>query len=190
MSQKLEPANTDRIKEISTEIIQSMLKRSYPAVNATHFFKKYAVNGKPDQQFAHTLKMLEEGGILRIDIKQDPFSVTFVLLENNKAKMHHMVNDEFSSNTFGCMINDPYEGDKKRQTCYNHLKNGYTVNCEKCELERTSQVCMAHNNILSECEKCKKHTQELKKVVSVQQKDSAITAILEEYKGKYWSFGN
>ena len=31
-----------RIKEISEDITKSMLDRSYPAVDATHYFMKYA----------------------------------------------------------------------------------------------------------------------------------------------------
>ncbi len=97
MSSKIVMEKPDpiRIKQISEDIIKSMLARSYPVVDATHFFKKYAKDGKPEQQFAHAMKMLEEGGILRMDHKKDPFSVTFVLLDDNGAvKMHHMIDDD------------------------------------------------------------------------------------------------
>ena len=151
---QIEKPDPVRIREISQFITKSMLERSYPVVNATHFFKKYSDdNGKPEHQFSHALQMMTEGGIIRMDTTKKPFSVTFVLLENNKPKMHHMVNDDYNSETFGAMINDPYEGPHKRQTCYKHLENGYTTGCEKCELEKNSQICMSHNKILSDCEK-------------------------------------
>lgn len=182
-----------RIKEISEDILKSMLKRSYPAVNATHFFKKYANGKTPDHQFMHALAMMDKGGILRIDHTKKPFSVTFVLMEDGKPKMHHMIDDDYGSDTFGSMFNDPYEGDKKRVYCYKHIMNDEKIkdpDCEKCKLEVNSQICMMHENVLSECTECKETSQSLKKVVAIQHKDSAITAILGEYKEKYWSFSN
>ena len=189
MSVVIEKPDPVRIKEISDHIVKSMLDRSYPVVNASHYFEKYGTDGKPQHQFSYAMQMMTEGGILRMDTTKKPFSVTFVLMEDGQVKMHHMINDEWNSETFGQMFNDPYEGPQKRQTCWTHLKEGFTEGCEKCELERTSMICMDHNTILSDCEKCKKESQELKKVVAVQHKDSAISAILAEYKAQYWSFG-
>ena len=188
MTLLIEEKNPGRIKEISEDILQSMLKRSYPAVDATHFFKKYANGKTPDHQFMHALAMMDQGGILRIDKKDKPFSVTFVLLEGGKPKMHHMIDDEYGSSTFGSMINDPYEGDKKRSTCYKHLENGYTKGCEKCELEKNSQICMMHENVLSECDECKKSSHLLKDVTPKDKASETITAILKKYKAEYWRF--
>lgn len=177
-----------RIKEISEDIIKSMLARSYPVVDATHFFKKYAKDGKPEHQFAHTLKMLEEGGVLRMDTTKKPFSVTFVLLDDNGAvKMHHMIDDEYESETFGSLFNDPYEGPKKRVHCFKHIMKS-DENCEKCKLETNSMICMQHGNILSKCNECKIESQLLKNLTPTQDAQKTITAILAEYKNKYWSF--
>ena len=121
MSTVMEKPDPVRIKEISDYIVKSMLDRSYPVVNATHYFEKYSIDGKPQHQFSHALQMMTQGGILRMDTKDKPFSVTFVLMENGKPKMHHMIDDEWNSETFGQMFNDPYEGPHKRQTCYKHL---------------------------------------------------------------------
>ncbi len=178
----------ERIKEISEDIIKSMLKRSYPAVDATHFFKKYANGKTPDHQFMHALAMMDQGGILRIDKKDKPFSVTFVLMEDGKPKMHHMIDDDFDSKTFGSMMNDPYEGAKKRQTCYKHLENGYTPGCEKCELEKNTQICMQHENVLSECVECKISSELLRGVTPKDKAAEVITAILKKYKAENWSF--
>jgi hypothetical protein len=170
-----------------------MIKRSYPAVDAAHYFKKYGDGKNPDHQFMHALAMMTKGGILRIDHKKNPFSVTFVLLEDNKAKMHHMIDDEYESDTFGSMMNDPYEGEAKRVHCYSHIMDGEkakVTDCEKCELEINSSICMSHNNVLTKCEKCKKTSQELKAITPKEDADKTITAILKEYKKQYWSFGN
>ncbi len=188
MTLQIQEKEPGRIKEISEDILQSMLKRSYPAVDATHFFKKYADGKKIDHQFMHALAMMDQGGILRIDKAEKPFSVTFVLMEGGKPKMHHMIDDEYGSATFGSMINDPYEGDKKRSTCYKHLENGYTKGCEKCELEKNSQICMMHENVLSECDECKKSSQLLKDVTPKDKASETITAILKKYKAQYWRF--
>jgi hypothetical protein len=135
--------------------------------------------------------MMREGGILRIDHTKKPFSVTFVLMEGGKPKMHHMIDDDYGSDTFGSLFNDPYEGEKKRVYCYRHIMNDEKTkspDCEKCKLEVNSQICMNHGNVLSKCDECKKGSQKLKKVVAIQQKDSAITAILAEYKKQNWSY--
>jgi hypothetical protein len=190
---KMPEPDNKRIKEISEDILKSMLKRSYPAVNAAHYFKKYANGKTPDPQFMHALAMMDKGGILRIDHKKNPFSVTFVLMENGKPKMHHMIDDDYGSPTFGSMMNDPYEGDKKRVHCFTHImddEKAKSQNCEKCKLEENSTICMMHNNVLSKCDECKKDSQELKKLVSIQNKDLAITSMLAEYKKQYWSFSN
>ena len=189
----IEKPQPKRIKEISEDIIKSMLGRSYPAVDATHFFKKYAKDGKPDQQFAHALKMMEEGGILRMDHKKKPFSVTFVLMEDNKPKMHHMIDDEWKSPTFGNMFNDPYEGDKKRIHCFSHImddEKAKNPDCEKCKLEVNSQICMNHGNVLSSCEKCKALTKSLKVDLTEDDAPDMVTEVLKVYKKECWSFGN
>ena len=190
MSIQIQEKDIEKIGKISESILKSMLKRGFPAVDATYFFKEYTINGKPDHQFLHALTMMTQGGLIRIDKETKPFSVTFVLLEDNKPKMHHMIDDDWNSKTFGCMINDPYEGPKKHQTCYKHLENGYTQNCEKCELERITQVCMLHDRVLSDCKQCQKISQELKKGISEKDKDIVISTILKEHKKKFWSFGN
>lgn len=185
---QIQVKDPQRIKEISEDILKSMLKRSYPAVDATHFFKKYTDGKNPDHQFMHALAMMDQGGILRIDKKDKPFSVSFVLMEDGKPKMHHMIDDEYGSNTFGSMINDPYEGDKKRIFCYSHLENGYTKGCEKCELEVNSQICMQHENVLSKCVECKVSSELLKGVTPEEQAPEVITAILKKYKAENWRF--
>ena len=186
----IEKPQPERIKEISEDIIKSMLSRSYPVVNAAHYFEKYAKDGKPQHQFSHALKMMTEGGILRMDTTKKPFSVTFVLMENGAVKMHHMIDDEYESETFGSLFNDPYEGDKKRQTCYKHLSEGFTEKCEKCILEVNSMICRNHGKVLSKCETCKKTSQLLKDVTPKDKADEIITAILKKYKAENWSFGN
>ncbi len=185
----IEKPDPVRIKEISDYIIKSMLDRSYPVVNAVHYFEKYSDDGKPQHQFMHALHMMEEGGILRIDTKDKPFSVTFVLMEDGKPKMHHMIDDEWDSETFGQMFNDPYEGPHKRQTCWTHLKEGFTVHCEKCVLERDSQICMFHNTILGNCKKCKTLTEIIKNTTTKKEAETYITARLATHKKQYWSFG-
>lgn len=185
----IEKPDPVRIKEISDDIIKSMLERSYPVVNATHYFEKYSNNGKPQHQFSHALQMMTQGGILRMDTKDKPFSVTFVLMEDGKPKMHHMIDDEYESETFGQMFNDPYEGDKKRQTCYKHLSEGFTEGCEKCVLERDSQICMNHDNVLSSCVECKSISSSLKEGLDKTDSEEIITAILKVHKKQYWSFG-
>jgi hypothetical protein len=190
-SQIIAEPNDQRIKEISEDILKSMLKRSYPAVDATHFFKKYADGKTPDHQFMHALAMMDKGGILRIDKKEKPFSVTFVLMEDGKPKMHHMIDDDYGSDTFGSMMNDPYEGDKKRIHCFSHImddEKAKVSDCEKCKLEINSTICMNHGNVLSKCEKCKKSSQEFKDLTPKEDADKTITAILKEYKKQYWSF--
>lgn len=177
-----------RIKEISEDILKSMLKRGYPAVDGAHYFKKYTNGKTPDHQFMYALSIMDQGGIIRIDKEDKPFSVTFVLMEDGKPKMHHMIDDVYSSDTFGSMMNDPYEGDKKRQTCYSHLKDGYTEGCEKCELEVNSQICMMHNNVLSKCDECKVTSKYLKEIAPEHKAPQVITTILKEYKAEYWSF--
>lgn len=180
-----------RIKEISEDIIKSMLKRSYPAVDATHFFKKYANGKTPDHQFMHALAMMDQGGILRIDKKDKPFSVTFVLMEDGKPKMHHMIDDDYGSDTFGSMFNDPYEGDKKRIHCFRHIMNDEKAknpDCEKCKLEVNSQICMQHENVLSECVECKVSSELLKGVTPEDKAPEIITAILKKYKAENWRF--
>jgi hypothetical protein len=182
-----------KIKEISEDIIKSMLKRSYPAVNATHYFKKYADGNTPDHQFMHSIAMMEEGGLIRMDHKKDPFSVTFVLMENGKPKMHHMIDDDYKSDTYGSMMNDPYEGDKKRVHCFRHIMNDEKAkhpDCEKCKLEENSMICMQHENILSKCVECKKSSALLKAVTPKDKAPEVITAILKKYKAEYWSFSN
>lgn len=182
------PKDIDRIKEISEDILKSMLKRSYPAVDASHYFKKYADGKTPDPQFMHALAMMDHGKIIRMDTTKKPFSVTFVLLENGKPKMHHMIDDDYGSNTFGSMINDPYEGIHKRQTCYKHLEEGLIPGCEKCLLEKNSQICMKHNNILSECVKCQESTSIIKKDIKEDDAPEFIKMVLETYKYENWSF--
>lgn len=192
-SQSIAEPNDARIKEISEDILKSMLKRSYPAVDAAHYFKKYADGKTPDHQFMHALAMMTKGGILRIDHKKNPFSVTFVLMENGKAKMHHMIDDDYKSDTFGSMMNDPYEGDKKRVHCFSHImddEKAKVKDCEKCRLEINSTICMMHNNVLSKCDECKKSTKLLKDVTPEEDADKTITAILKEHKKQNWSFGN
>jgi len=190
MSTQIEEPNHKRMKEISEDIVKSMLDRSYPVVNAIHYFEKYAKDGKPQHQFMHALQMMTQGGILRMDTKDKPFSITFVLLDDNGAvKMHHMIDDEWISETFGQMFNDPYEGPKKRQTCYKHLSEGFTEGCEKCVLERDSQICMNHDNVLSSCVKCKKTSSILKEGLDEKDAQEIITAILKVHKKQYWSFG-
>lgn len=189
---KMEKPDKVRIKEISEDILKSMLKRSYPVVDATHFFKKYAKDGKPEHQFSHALQMMEEGGILRIDHTKKPFSVTFVLMEDGKPKMHHMIDDDFESLTFGSMFNDPYEGDKKRVYCYKHIMNDEKAkirSCNKCQEEINSQICKNHGNVLSKCEKCIKSSQNLKALMTKDQAEEVITKILKQHKDQYWSFG-
>lgn len=188
MSIVMEKPDPVRIKEISEDIIKSMLERSYPVVDATHFFKKYAKDGKPEQQFAHALKMLEEGGILRMDTTKKPFSVTFVLLDDNGAvKMHHMIDDDYKSETFGTMFNDPYEGPKKRVHCFKHIMKS-DENCEKCKLETNSMICMQHDNILSKCDICKITSKLLKDVTPEDKAPEIITSILKAHKKEYWSY--
>ncbi len=184
----IEPKDPQRIKEISEDILKSMLKRSYPAVDGAHYFRKYTNGKTPDQQFMHALVMMDKGGIIRIDNEHKPFSVTFVLMINGKPKMHHMIDDNYRSDTFGTFMNDPYEGDKKRQTCYRHLEDGYTEGCEKCELEVNSQICMMHNNVLSKCDECKITSKLLKDITPEHKAPQMITAILKKYKIEYWSF--
>ncbi len=179
-----------RIKEISEYITKSMLDRSYPAVNVMHYFEKYSINKELDPQFMHALAMMEKGGIIRLD-KDDKIASNsaFVLLdEDGQVKMHHMIDDDYGSNTFGAMMNDPYEGELKRQTCYKHLENGYTEGCEKCELEKNSQICMEHGNVLSDCVECKISSELLKGVTRKDKAQEAITKILKVYKKQYWSF--
>lgn len=179
-----------RIKEISEYITKSMLDRSYPAVNVMHYFEKYSINKELDPQFMHALAMMEKGGIIRLD-KDDKIASNsaFVLLdEDGQVKMHHMIDDDYGSNTFGVMMNDPYEGELKRQTCYKHLENGYTEGCEKCELEKNSQICMEHNTILSECEKCQHKSALIKETVNKSEAEKYINAKLQIYKKQYWSF--
>lgn len=185
---QMQEPNPQRIKEISEDIIKSMLERSYPVVDATHFFKKYAENGQPQHQFAHALKMLEEGGVLRMDTTKKPFSVTFVLLDDNgEVKMHHMIDDEFNSETFGSLFNDPYEGPKKRVHCWKHIMDS-DENCEKCKLEKNSKICMNHGNVLSECAECRISSKLLKDVTPKEKAEEIINGILKQYKAKYWSF--
>lgn len=185
---KMPEPDTEKIKEISEDILKSMLKRSYPAVNAVSYFKKYADGKTPDPQFMHALAMMDKGGILRIDNTKKPFSVTFVLMEDGKPKMHHMIDDDYSSSTFGSLINDPYEGDKKRSFCYEHLEAGYTEGCKKCKAEKNSQICMMHENVLSECDECKKSSQNLKALTTKDKSQEVITRILKQYKDQYWSY--
>jgi len=190
---KMPEPDDKRIKEISEDILKSMLKRSYPAVDATHFFKKYANGKTPDPQFMHALAMMDKGGILRIDKKDKPFSVTFVLMEDGQPKMHHMIDDDYGSKTFGSMFNDPYEGDKKRIHCFRHIMNDEKAKnpgCEKCKLEENSMICMQHENVLSKCEKCKKSSALLKDVTPKDKAPEVITAILKKYKAENWSFSN
>lgn len=187
----IEKKNPGRIKEISEDILKSMLKRSFPAVDATHFFKKYANGKTPDHQFMHALAMMDKGGILRIDKKDKPFSVTFVLLEDGKAKMHHLIDDDYKSNTFGSMFNDPYEGNKKRIHCFSHIMNDEKAknpDCEKCKLEENSMICMQHGKILSKCQKCRDESSQLKELTPEKDADKTVNAILKEYKKNYWSF--
>lgn len=190
---KMPEPDDKRIKEISEDILKSMLKRSYPAVDATHFFKKYANGKTPDPQFMHALAMMDKGGILRIDHTKKPFSVTFVLMEDNKPKMHHMIDDDYGSKTFGSMFNDPYEGDKKRIHCFRHIMNDEKAknpDCEKCKLEVNSQICMQHENVLSKCVECKVSSELLRGVTPKDKAQEVITAILKKYKAENWSFGN
>lgn len=186
--QVIEEPNPTRIKEISEDIIKSMLDRSYPVVNAASYFTKYAKDGQPDHQFMHALKMMEEGGIIRMDKKDKPFSVTFVLMEDGKPKMHHMIDDEWDSPTFGQMFNDPYEGDLKRVHCWNHIMTN-EPDCEKCTQEENSMICMNHGKVLSKCEKCKRLSADIKKGLTEKDAPELVTAILKAYKAKYWSFG-
>jgi hypothetical protein len=140
----------------------------------------------------HALAMMDKGGILRIDQKKNPFSVTFVLMEDGKPKMHHMIDDDYKSNTFGSMFNDPYEGDKKRVHCFRHIMNDAKAknpDCEKCKLEENTMICMNHGNILSKCEKCIKSSQNLKALMTKDQAQEVITKILKQHKDQYWSFG-
>jgi len=192
MSIVMDKPDPIRIKEISEYIIKSMLARSYPVVDATHFFKKYAKDGKPEHQFSHALKIMTEGGLLRIDTTKKPFSVTFVLLDDDgTVKMHHMIDDDYESETFGSMFNDPYEGPKKRVHCYRHIMNDEKAkipDCEKCKLETNSMICMKHGNILSKCDVCKIESQLLKNLTPKEDAQKTITAILAEYKKNYWSF--
>ncbi len=125
-----------------------------------------------------------------MDSKDKPFSITYILLNDNaQVKRHQITDDEWKSSTCGQMFNDPYEGDKKRQTCYKHLSEGFTEGCEKCVLERDSQICMNHDNVLSSCVKCKKISSLLKKGLDKTDSEEIITAILKVHKKKYWSFG-
>lgn len=179
-----------KIKEISEYIVNSMLDRSYPAVNAMHYFEKYGVNKELDPQFMHAVAMMEKGGILRLD-RDDKIASNsaFVLLDDDgQVKMHHMIDDEYESDTFGALFNDPYEGPHKRQTCYKHLENGFTEGCEKCILERDSQICMNHGNVLSECVECKISSELLRGVTPKDKAPEIITAILKKYKAEYWSY--
>ena len=180
-----------RVHEISEEILKSMLNRSYPAVNATHYFKKYAIDGKPDPQFMHAMAMMEKGGIIRMDHIKKPFSVTFVLMEDGKPKMHHMIDDDYESLTFGALFNDPYEGDKKRVYCYKHIMNDEKTkdpDCEKCELERLSQICKSHKNVRSSCRECKEKTALVKKMIPKDEASDFVTEVLKVYKKENWSF--
>lgn len=189
MSIEMEKPDPIRIKEISEYIIKSMLERSYPVVNAIHYFEKYAKDGKPQHQFSHALQMMTQGGILRMDTKDKPFSVTFVLLDDDGAvKMHHMIDDEYESETFGSLFNDPYEGPKKRVHCFKHIMES-DENCEKCKLETNSMICRNHNSVLSKCEKCKKTSQLLKDVTPKDKAEEIVNAILKKYKAENWSFG-
>ncbi len=183
------PIDKARVKEISDYIVKSMLERSYPVVNATHFFERYSIDGKPDPQFAHAMMMLEQGKILRMDTTKKPFSVTFVLLDDyGNAKMHHMIDDEYDSLTFGNMMDDPYEGEMKRKTCYKHLREGYTKDCKTCEDEKNSQICMIDANVLSECQPCMDRTKAIKETITKEDAPEFINKALAEYKEKYWSF--
>ena len=184
----IEKPDPVRIKEISDDIIKSMLERSYPVVNATHYFEKYGDNGKPQHQFSHALQMMTQGGILRMDTTKKPFSVTFVLMEDGKPKMHHMIDDEYESETFGQMFNDPYEGPKKRVHCFKHIMNS-DENCEKCKLETNSMICMNHGNVLSKCKACLELSKNIKKELTDKDAPEMVTEILKVYKAKYWSFG-
>jgi hypothetical protein len=137
--------------------------------------------------------MMREGGILRIDHTKKPFSVTFVLMEGGKPKMHHMIDDDYGSETFGSLFNDPYEGEKKRVYCYRHIMNDEktkNADCEKCKLEVNSQICMNHGNVLSSCEKCKALTKSLKVDLTEDDAPDMVTEILKVYKKELWSFGN
>lgn len=189
MTLQIKEIDQERVKEISEDILKSMLARSYPAVDATHFFKKYSDGDGPDHQFMHALAMMTQGGILRIDTVKKPFSVTFVLMENNKAKMHHMIDDEWQSPTFGQMFNDPYEGPQKRVHCWSHIMTK-EADCEKCKNETNSMICMNHSQVLNKCEKCQQLTNDIKKGLTEKEAPEIITAILKEYKAKYWSFEN
>ncbi len=182
-------ADLIRVKEISEYIIKSMLKRSYPSVSIMHYFEKYTTNKKIDPQFMHALAMMEKGEILRLDKDEKIASNSaFVLIENGKAKMHHMIDDESKSPTFGQMFNDPYEGPKKRVHCFKHIMNS-DENCEKCKLETNSMICMNHGNVLSKCEACLELSKNIKKGLTDKDAPEMVTEILKVYKAKYWSFG-
>ena len=189
---QIQEKDPERIKEISEDILKSMLKRSYPAVDATHFFKKYADGKTPDHQFMHALAMMDQGGILRIDKTDKPLSVTFVLLEDDgSVKMHHMIDDEYESDTFGCMFDDPYEGPKKRVHCFRHImsdEKAKAPDCEKCRQEEESKICMSHRNILSKCEKCKLDSKIIKAATPKDKAEKRISEILKVYKKENWSY--
>ena len=179
----------EEMEKMSKKIISYMIERS-PSTNAAKLMEKFSPEFKETKQldpvFAHSMAMLEQGKLIRLDNKHKLASLaSFVLLDDKGEPIpYETIDNEYSSPTFGNWISTPYE-QVLNPMCYDHHDKGFPVkDCAECEKQIIGTKCQEHDNPLRRCAECTAFTTLLKMVIDEPHAERWIHEAIKSRKAK------
>lgn len=165
ISTTITPKTEQKVKEIA----DYLFRNNYPHTGVLDVFEKFG----NDEDTIRALAVLESGNLIRIDKHLgDHVSLWSFVIRDKDGKdiQHEMIMDDYNSDVFGNWFYDT-----GRTYCYEHLGDDLPdPNCMKCVLEDSSRRCVAHNQSMTFCKKCRDITKKYKELTPKEKSEEFI----------------
>jgi hypothetical protein len=149
----------------------------YPAIAITNVFEKFG----NDDETIKALAILESSKMIRLDksLGNHASLMSFHILDSKGNDIpHEMVDSYFQSDTYGNWFYD-----RKREYCYEHLDKPLPLwnSCLKCFKEKASWICVAHNQSMVFCLKCRIITLGIKQDITKEMDEQFINELCKAH---------
>ena len=186
-----------KVEKISKEVLDIMTQEHHNGYGCMSLMEKLIKEREHDESdVCKALAFLCSEKLLNLnETFKGPYAKYFELLDEDGHKIKNtMVGVYHDDESFGIIYYDPRDFFKKNTTCHEHLeqqvkqtKSIIDEKCVKCFEERAERICLAHNQSLEFCQKCKNTSNENLELGKILGFEQVWQKIKTAHHAKYWA---
>jgi len=187
----------DKVADLSREILDRLTQRHYSRVSFHSLFDALRKEGYTERLICEALALMGSGKIIDLENENGKwYEATIILLDPKTQEpiKNTMVACYSDDPCYGVIYYEPKSLGFKELTCWDHIdaqveqtKMIIDPKCEKCFRESAQRVCLAHNQSLPFCEKCKQDAKDNHALAKIEGYEKTTDSIIKEHNARYWA---